>query len=353
MASCVNTNDSEFQTLVKKSGLHSLIVESYAMDTLEKYGRYPHLDELPEADSEPYLREFLKVSDKNSAKINDILEATGSNSLEESVISLNNEYEDVQVRVLPLKEKAIVNIQHMPTETNLDEDTVEFSNTNPNSTIFLNQALEDLKSLYGISIIPVTVAELSSKEWADKVIDAKHSKAFVYEGNIYLNTDVATLDSPVHEMMHLFLGSMRYTNPDLYQQLVSQSEQFKNYEQIGKLYPNRTRMDLNEEVFVSEFSKYLVGEKSELQNMDESTRHEIFYNVNRIMDIVLMGKDSTKTLPKSELINMSLKTIAQKVRSSALNSTFQGTLDDAAIHRVQANIKSDLMKNNELKEYCV
>ena len=49
---------------------------------------------------------------------------------------------------------------------------------------------------------------------------------------------------------------------------------------------------------------------------------------------------------------MSLRELAEAVQSSSLNTPSLSTLDDAALHRIMANIKSDLMKTGELEEYC-
>jgi hypothetical protein len=66
------------------------------------------------------------------------------------------------------------------------------------------------------------------------------SKSFILNNNIYVNTDLATLDSPIHEILHLLLGSIKFQNPDLYTDLVKVASQFGNYNKIAKLYPNRT-----------------------------------------------------------------------------------------------------------------
>ena len=39
------------------------------------------------------------------------------------------------------------------------------------------------------------------------------AKAFIYNGNIYINTDNATIDSPIHEMLHIVIGGLSRSNP--------------------------------------------------------------------------------------------------------------------------------------------
>ena len=75
-------------------------------------------------------------------------------------------------------------------------------------------------------------------------------KGFVKDGNIYINVDNSTMDTKVHELMHIFLGGVRYSNPELYFSLVNQVEQLPRYEEFASNFPNRTRGDINEEIFV-------------------------------------------------------------------------------------------------------
>ena len=41
------------------------------------------------------------------------------------------------------------------------------------------------------------------------------------------------------------------------------------------------------------------------------------------------------------------------MQSMLLNPVSMGSLDDAALHRMLANEKSDLMKNGDLREECL
>ena len=152
----------------------------------------------------------------------------------------------------------------------------------------------------------------------------------------------------------MFVGSLRFTNPKLYKSLIDSIQTLPSYNQLVEKYPGRTRNDVNEEILVTEVSKYLTGYHSALQNMDKTTRYEISYNIKRMLDIILMGQDSVKTISEDRLFNLSLKEIAQYVNSSVMVNTFKGTMDveGSELHRVLNNIKSDLYKNGTLKEYC-
>jgi hypothetical protein len=77
--------------------------------------------------------------------------------------------------------------------------------------------------------------------------------------------DVADIDAPMHEISHLLLGSIKYQNPQLYSQLVGISEQLPNYSELVKNYSNRTRSDINEEIFVTELAKFAANKRSSIQ----------------------------------------------------------------------------------------
>lgn len=346
---CVNTNLREYQTLKKESGLPDFILQSYIGDYLDKYNRYPYLDELPKADSSKAISEDLSLNKDNTTKTENILQATNSNTTEEAVQFLNNKYRDKEIEILEIGSKSKVYVTERPST-----DPKNFSEENNiqevNNFYYFNEILDKLQTLYGINIIPITNEELNTSKWQN-ITGIYGVKAFVYNGNIYLNTDIATVDSPVHEFLHLLFGSMKYQNRELYNQLVNSSEQFDTFAEISENYPNRTRGDVNEEVFVTELAKYLTGQSSAVNSLSDSLKYEIFYNVNRVLDSMLMGDISVKTV--QDPYQLSLKTLAQFVNSSSMKENFRGSMNDAALNRILANTKEELIKNKELREDCI
>lgn len=353
MLTCINKNSSEYQTLAKRSGISDFMLESICRDFLEKYGRFPNLDELQGSNSEPSLRQEFKINNYNSANIDRILEKTGRQTIEEANAAINDQYRDLEVEITPLNKEAIVDITHRPTTDNFNVQPIQVDN-NPNSYLVLNNTLQKLGQLYGIKFNEITDAELNSEQWRGIIPDSNSVNAFVYNGQIYINTDRASVDAPLHEMMHIFVGSIRFQNPSLYTDLINLSEQFPNYNKLIQQFPGRTRNDVNEEIFISEVSKYLTGQPSNVGNLDSKLQYEISYNVNRLLDTILMGQDSVRTLSKDRVFTLSLKQIAQEVNSSIMSNKFHGTInvENSELHRVLNNMKSDLYNQGVLKEYC-
>lgn len=349
MASCINKNSVEFQTLKKKSGLSEFILESICRSYQEEYGRFPYLDEIP-SDSSTYLKDQIKLKDNNSTETDNILNYTNTSSVEEANIELNNQHRDLEIKLTPLSKETLVDVKKRPSPYR-EGETVETDTSSVNSASFLNKAIENLNKLYGISVISTTTDELSQGEFKNIVVDPTHSAAFIYNGNIYINTDIASVDSPVHELLHLFLGGIRFDQPDLYFDLVNRAESFKGYDDLALVYKNRTKSDINEEIFVTEMAKYLTDQQSQLDGLDEQTQHEISYNTHRLIDTVIKGKWSSVTLGDS-VYKMSLRSLAETLNSAEMNNKFIGLMNDAETHRVLANYKSELMEKGELKEFC-
>lgn len=366
MLTCINKKSPEYQTLKNRSGIQDFILEAVCRDFLDKYDRFPNLDELPEANSEPYLRKTLGINQYNGANIDNILEKTGASSIEEANATINDEYRDLEVSITPLNKEAIIDVEHRPTDNNFDNWTEEdeiLANASrdsqgrllaPNGYLVMTNALQKLASLYGIKFNKITNTELNSEKWKDIIPDASSVNAFIYNGQIYINIDRANLDAPIHEMMHMLIGSMRFTNPSLYQSLVDSTQNFPNYARLIQQYPDRSRNDINEEIFITEVSRYVAGLPSNISNIGPKLQYEISYNIKRLLDTILMGQDSVKTISGDRLFNLSLKQLAQEINSSIMTNNFRGTLDveGSELHRKLNNIKSDLIKQKLLEENC-
>jgi hypothetical protein len=72
------------------------------------------------------------------------------------------------------------------------------------------ELLDKMRNFYGINISYITNDDLIED------VDVGSAKAFIKNGTIYINVDNATIDSPIHEMLHLFIGSISLSNPQLF-----------------------------------------------------------------------------------------------------------------------------------------
>lgn len=319
---------------------------------MNKYRRLPNLDEIPNVDSSQHIINKLHLDGNSSTSIDNIISSTNATSVEEANVSLNDTYKDKDINIIPLYKEAIVDIKERPSEYKVIEQEKHRVDKNPNMQSVFNQIFNKLEKQYGVQLHTISDKELTSEEWQN-IPEIQTANAFIYNGNVYINTDHARADAPIHEMTHMLLGSIRFKNPDLYYGIVQQAQNFPLFKQFIEQNPNRTMNDNMEELFVTEMSKYLAGEASVIEQLDEPVINELHYNMKRLLDTVLMGQYSVKSIPDSKLYKMSLTDLVETVNSQLLEANFYGSLDDAALHRMLANTKSDLIKNGDLREDCV
>lgn len=337
------------QTLKDMSGLPEFSVYSFINGFSETYGRFPELDEIPHANSEEHLNKQLDIKSTKVSKyttINKLLEVTGTDNVEEANIKLNQEHSDLEIHLNQIGDSVLVNVEHRPTEY-IEEDinpkSIEFDKSRESNSIILRESLNRLQKYYGIQTVAITNSELPE--------NFAEIPAFIKDGTIYINTDKATIDSPIHEQLHLFMGSIRFANPQLYYALVQSTEQIPNFELLIKEFPNRSMSDIQEEIFVNEVAKYLTKQPSLLDSINSSIINNLLYYINRDIDSILMGKQSVKAL--SSIFDKSLLQLAEETNSDNFDIDTAGTLDDATIHRIMANTKEELLTNNELIQDCV
>jgi hypothetical protein len=249
MASCININSAEFQALKEKSGLSTEELKGYCYYYIDKCGRFPYLDEIAEANSSKYLTEKLELNENGGTSAKKILDYTQSESIEEATHKINDTHRDVEVDITPVLDRAIVRISKRPSFYQVQRGEQVVPDEVVNSRVLLNTALTKLARLYGINFKSVTTDELRDM-FGNKMPDVYSTKAFVYNNEVYINTDLATADTPVHEMLHLLLGSIRYSDPDLYYNLVNLVDKLPQRDTLARMYKNRTRQDINEEIFV-------------------------------------------------------------------------------------------------------
>ncbi len=350
--SCINKKSPEYQALKNKSGIQEFILEAICRDFVDEHQRFPYLDELSDVNSELHLKKRLSINSYGTSNISTILEKSNASDLEEAAINLNNEYRDLEIDITPIQETAFIDIEHRPTDSNFETNPVTVDE-HPNNYDIFNNALIKLASLYGIKFNAITNAELNSETW-NNVPGVMDANAFIFNGEIYINLDKSSVDAPLHELMHLLIGSMRFSDPNIYQQLVASVENIPDFQKLAQNYQGRTANDIKEEIFVTEVAKHLTGQSSFIDNLDANIRYEILYNTRRLLDSILMGQDSVRTISPKRLFTMSLKNLTKEVNSVIMSNNFKGYVnsEDSELHRRLNNIKSDLLKNNQLEEYC-
>lgn len=352
MTNCINVNSAQYRELRKLSTLPDILLKAEIARYQEAHnGRFPKVDEIPGANSHDAIKQDLKIREDGTSKIEDILEFTGASDLHTANVIINDKYRDLDTEFVVLNKTAIVDIKDRPSLYKYVESPkrdFDFAD----SQIFITNALEKMATSMGITINAMPTTTMQKEGILDQVPDAAQAQAFIYNGNIYINTDNASIDSKIHELMHILLGSMRFKEPELYSELVQSVQELSNLEDYMVRYPNRTQMDFLEEVFVDQYSKYLLGLNPAISKLDSDVLYQISYNITRTLDTILMGDNSSAAIDDTTLYNSSLKDVAKMVNSSTMENISNGYLTDALIHRTLANVKQELLENGDLKEQC-
>lgn len=357
MNSCELRQTRKFQNLKQISGASQLSITSKCQEYINKYQRYPELDEIPKSNSEKYLREQLDVKQKYGnlyTTKEDLLNYTQAESVEQANIELNNIHRDLTIDLFEEGNSVRIEITKRPSKYTLqDEVYIDYQEDESPEKIrhILANKFNDMQKRFGIQINVCTEEEL--KEMEIDVPNVALSKAFILDGQIYINASNVSFNEPIkHELTHMLLGFLRFSNPDLYYNLVGSVEGLKNYDSLYLEHQNKTRSDANEEIFVSEFAKFLDGQESLLDQVDDKVKHEIFYNINRGLDSLLEGNYSVNSINLDTLYNNSIIGLSKKVQSKILNNTGRSSIDLDSLHRLCNNRKSELMRSGELAEYC-
>lgn len=349
---CSLKNHGKFQTL-KKSGLSDSIILDRMSQFEEQYGRFPELDELPGANSLSDLKKEISMkSSKNGTNYTStdkVLASTNTNSIQEANAALNNSHRDLDIELQTIGNTTLVKVKSRPSEYNILDTNIETNipKTLDQQKIGLQNALDKMRQCYGINIQYIDNDELIED------VDVNSAKAFIKNGTIYINIDNSTIDSPIHEMLHLFIGSISFSNPQLFQQLLSSIQTLPNIEDRVQMFSgSRTMNDILEEIFVEELAKFVTGQKSIFDNFQKDVISQILYDIKRDIDTIIDGNYSVKSLDNNEIFDKSLKDLAEYLESSTFNINIASGLNNAMAHRILANVKSDLLKSGELREEC-
>ena len=236
-----------------------------------------------------------------------------------------------------------------------------------NKKALLNRIIDNINSTFktdtGEDLIKVITTD-DVKEWTKGSPEVKYianklmySGAFIWNNQIYINTDLAKLSSPIHELMHLVMGIMKQTSPELYNSLLDRFSTFGSVvDKYREALMYRSMDQAKEEAFVDTLGHYLQGVFSEDNfKIDELLTSTNFFNqyINTLSDGFKLDIDSSlsKDIAKSlaqTLSNMNIQDLIMEFNSVLLkarnNSLFKSkNLLRALNHRQLNNIISSLL----------
>lgn len=388
MLNCLNPELSQkVQTLQEMSGLSDFSLKSQIRHYTQLHnGRLPNLDELDGSDSRSYLQKTYNIKAKKSQKISDLAKKVLGEKYQKTDIQttvsdithkLNNIFTDLILIPHIYGKNVGFEIQRRPT-INYSEPVDTYILNRGSAGNVLNSILDKLNDLYGIK---VNTFKLGNTKLLQKLRQRTGNynysldgiNGFIYNGEIYINAKLSEQDADktkVHELLHLIVGSIKFTNPSVYNNFVGLASQYTDqfqkfiYKEFGKeidLQTLPTLSDYQEEFVVEELAKYLSGMTDSILNKNpfndeekaKDLRYQVLYNMNRVLDTAFMGDYSVKSIPPANLYTMTLGDVMDVINSVYVkNSNFKNLVQQSQQHRILANKKKQLVNDNKLILKC-
>lgn len=212
---------------------------------------------------------------------------------------------------------------------------------------FMNQLVNVFKQKFNVNVNLLTARQI--KEKLGDTINVNEAKAFIYNGEIYVNTTIGEPTDLIHEYTHLILGILKAdeTFGKNYEQLlysVMNTQEGKDmYKVLENSYKGLSQIDIMEEVFAKLFGEYIHGRSNK--------------EISDIFNPISVSKEikSIFNCTISQLNNMNLITIfstfSDSIKDMLLQRDEQLTFDTNI--RKYTNYISKQIENKNIEEECI
>lgn len=217
----------------------------------------------------------------------------------------------------------------------------------PNASERINAVIDNVSKNYGVLVNYTSTEEIIDK-FKSIIPDATRVRAFIYNGEIYINSSIANNSDKLHEFGHIVLGFLKKKNFDLYEAIINRVETLPDYQSRLAIYRNsgdsRAVTDLNEEIFVTLLGTKLneVLEETELQDITKDSIQKMFQTS------IELKSENVK-----DIMNMSLNDVFNSFGSALFGEVSDDfDLQIAMESRQITNTIEKLIKDNRIIEEC-
>lgn len=225
-------------TLADFRKVFSNVEDIETLDTPEKAAAFVYL-----------FTKGLKTAENKNTDINQLIKS--NSKLGKEIVDQINKAETKSYLVEEMRGN-IATLKYLENNGNKIDITGKFGNeaaTKP-TTASMEQAVKYFNEKFGIAINTMSQTELNDFGKQNN-IDVKNARAFIYNGQIYINSSNANVSDVFHEMAHIFLGVLKAKYPKSYQEVISKYQQkpkFRtNLDYINEAYTNFAMQDRLEE----------------------------------------------------------------------------------------------------------
>lgn len=213
----------------------------------------------------------------------------------------------------------------------------------PELILAMSSILEDK---FKIKVNFIHNSELENFSDIEEINDLR---AFVKNGEYYINIDKASIAEPLHELLHMVLASMKYSDPENYMKLVSSIESHPLFGEVSKNYLE-VKSDLLEETFIRLFSDTV---RRKILNSGvfntETFMNSIKASITEMFDL----KDSLEGESAYNLLDIDVRDILANFSSTILEDFDSVYNKDNALVMMSISTKlREFIKDGKLKEQC-
>jgi hypothetical protein len=243
-------------------------------------------------------------------------------------------------------------------ETGYDDNLIYKAHRNRISHGMLTKFAEMLGQRFGVPVQVMTTAQMIDNYGPSRA----KAKGLMIEssGTVIINSDKVTIDTPIHEISHVFMLALQREKPELFRKIIDEALAHDYAKTIRAKYPEETDEYIGMEVFAT------------LAGMQSANKVVDFYNRNwftRMKDTLreffnwLAEKlNFSPIFDRALSVNDSLMSLIDKVGESAvsalrLTSNEMTTLDMLGIRLVPANqrlmaIRNRLRAEKRVEKIC-
>lgn len=225
-------------TLANFRKVFSNVEDIETLDTPEKAAAFVYL-----------FTKGLKTAENKNTDINQLIKS--NSKLGKEIVDQINKAETKSYLVEEMRGN-IATLKYLENNGNKIDITGKFGDeaaTKP-TIASMEQAVKYFNEKFGIAINTMSQTELNDFGKQNN-IDVKNARAFIYNGQIYINSSNANVSDVFHEMSHIFLGVLKAKYPKSYQEVISKYQQkpkFRtNLDYINEAYTNFAMQDRLEE----------------------------------------------------------------------------------------------------------
>ena len=378
MSICLDHESFEYQSLKNRTDIPGFHFDAICSYYLERYGRFPKLDEIPNTNSINVLNNKLGSSEEvldiesgvpyhqfttSEEKLKKLLGIPDRDSLEENFLEEIKQkfiqaYPDLDlISFSKVGNKYTINVRRIASKWFNRKAEFE-QNENVFSIVVINNLIEKAIQRFGRKIYKITDLDLASPKWNGLIDRSKTNKAFIYNGDIYINVDHATIEDTLHEFLHLILGSIEQKEGKDYYNLISKiasdeqwlESQLPMFYKPGTNQLDRSMSDILEELFVREMSKYLTGQKSKIQEFESEVQNLILNDFMSGFNQIFGANYSIDMNNPLLSFQTSLINLGNNLESIHFSVNL---IEKSTKHRINSNLVSKYLQQfNNIQELC-